>query len=300
MNDDERPGPIPLPVRRDRARLGAVSAAALTLMAGAAITLAASPAADPSAGTVPAAVETSPGATAQPTASSEPGASTAPGDKGGKGIRGWGRGGPGGLGGLGGPGFGFAGPGAAGIHSIHVGGITVTAIDGSSLSLATENGWTRTITVADGTSITKAGKTLTLEDITVGDTIGLHEQRSDDGTWTIESVVVIQPIVGGTVTVVEGSSITIEQRDGSKTVIHVDADTEYLVRGDDSPAISDIKLGDRVVAEGTLNDDGSLEADRVAAGSPGHGVGPGHHRGDGDEPKVQPSTEPASEPASEG
>ena len=59
--------------------------------------------------------------------------------------------------GFGGPGFGGPGFGRGGFG---FGGITITAIDGSNLSLKTEDGWTRTIAVTSDTAVTRAGKTI--------------------------------------------------------------------------------------------------------------------------------------------
>ena len=71
------------------------------------------------------------------------------------------------------------------------------AISGSSISLATDDGWTRTITVDSGTTYAKAGADITLGDLAVGDTIGFRQTRESDGSWTIDSIQVILPRVAG-------------------------------------------------------------------------------------------------------
>ena len=50
-----------------------------------------------------------------------------------------------------------------------LGGVTITAIDGSKLSLKTADGWTRTITVTTDTTITKGGQAIKVGDLDVGD-----------------------------------------------------------------------------------------------------------------------------------
>src|SRR6185369_1574622 len=70
----------------------------------------------------------------------------------------------GGPGGFGGPGFGHG-----------MGAITITAISGNSISLATADGWTRTITVDSGTTYAKSGATIALGDLKVGDMVGFRE-----------------------------------------------------------------------------------------------------------------------------
>lgn len=170
-------------------------------------------------------------------------------------------------GGPGGPGRGGPGHGP--------GGITVTAISGSSISLETADGWTRTITVDSGTTYSKSGDTIALGDLAVGDQVAFRQTLEDDGSWTIDSVAVILPHVGGEVTAVSGSTITVKDREGTSVTIKVDGDTEYQVNGDNA-ALSDVKVGMFLVAEGTKNSDGSLNATDVHAGEAGM-HGPGGH-----------------------
>jgi hypothetical protein len=196
----------------------------------------------------------------------------------------------GGFGLLGGGG----GPGGRGGHGFGFGGIEITAIDGSNISLATEDGWTRTITVDDGTTYAEAGADIALGDLAVGETIGFRQTLEDDGTWTIDAIVVVLPHVGGQVTSVDGSKITIELRGGTTATINVDADTTYRVNGDDA-TVADVEVGMFLVAEGTENADGSLDAVRVRAGDEGiRGGGPGFHfggRGNDDDPDATTSPE---------
>jgi hypothetical protein len=172
------------------------------------------------------------------------------------------------------------------------GGIEITAISGNDISLATDDGWTRTITVDSGTTYSKSGDTIALGDLAVGDQIGFRQTLEDDGTWTIDSIAVIPPHAGGEVTAVSGNTITVERRDGATSTINVDGSTTYTVNGD-SAALADVKVGMLLVAEGTENSDGSLDATTVKAGDRGELRGPGrggpgfgfdHHRFDGDDP----------------
>jgi len=180
----------------------------------------------------------------------------------------------------GGPGFrGGPGPGAG------FGGITITAISGNSISLKTDDGWSRTITVDSGTTYSKAGATIALADLKVGDEVGFRQTRESSGTWSIDSIVVILPRAGGEVTKIDGSTITVTQRDGSTATISVNGQTRYSVNGNDGAALSDLKVGMFLVAEGTKNSDGSLTAASVRAGTvstnegrggPGFRFGPDH------------------------
>ncbi len=158
------------------------------------------------------------------------------------------------------------------------GDITITAIDGSSLSLKTDDGWTRTIVVDGSTTITKAGQTIAVGDLKAGDQIVFGEKKATDGSYTITAIKVILPVVGGQVTAVGTDSITVGQKGGGSATIHVSASTTYDVNGNSAAKLSDITVDSFVVAEGTLRSDGSLDASAVHAGIRGvhKGVGGGH------------------------
>lgn len=163
------------------------------------------------------------------------------------------------------------------------GGISISAISGSSISLATADGWTRTITVDSGTTYSRSGVTIALADLAVGDQIGFRQTKETDGSFTIDSVAVIPPKLGGEVTAVSGSTITVTQRDGTTGTITVNGSTTYNVAGA-TAALADVKVGMFLVAEGTKNSDGSLTAATVRAGTQGdHGPGGrGFHGSPGD------------------
>jgi hypothetical protein len=165
------------------------------------------------------------------------------------------------------------GPGFRGGHGF--GGITITAISGSSISLETVDGWTRTITVDAGTTYSKSGDDITLGDLAVGDEIAFRQTREDDGTWTIDAIAVIPPHVGGEVTAVDGSTITVTRRDGTSATITVNGDTQFQVN-DDNATLADVKVGMFLIAEGTENADGSLTATEVRAADP-DSFAPGRH-----------------------
>ena len=188
-------------------------------------------------------------------------------------------------------GFG-GGPGFGGRGGHLFGGITVTAISGSDISLETEDGWSRTITVDEETEYSKSGDEIALADLAVGDRIGFRQTLEDDGTWTIDVIAVILPHVGGEVTAIDDSTITVAGRTGTSSTITVSGDTTYQVNGDDA-TLADVEVGMVLIAEGTENDDGSLAATEVKAADPdgffgrpgrhgfGFGFGPGYDK-DGD------------------
>ena len=173
---------------------------------------------------------------------------------------------------------GFAG--FAGRHAgFAAGNITITAVNGSSISLETVDGWTRTITVTGDTKLTKDGDDIALSDLEVGDHIRFRQTVDDTGNWTVTAIAVISPSVFGQVTAVNGDSITLSQPDGSTVTVHVDSSTEFTVGGETGKALSDVEVGMIVGASGEQNSDGSLDAARVRAGTIWDGIGRGHGRG---------------------
>ncbi|HEX5013899.1 MAG TPA: DUF5666 domain-containing protein [Candidatus Limnocylindrales bacterium] len=233
--------------RRDRRRVVAMLVGGVAVLGIAAAAVAASPAtaADPSA-------------SAAPQSTAKPESSGAPGDH-----RGWPDGPFGKRFRLG---FGDGDGEVRGI--VRPGGVEITAIDGSALSLRTVDGWTRTITVTSDTEITKGGDTVTAGDLAVGDKIRFRQERNDDGSFSITRIAVVEPTVAGTVTSKTGSTITIEQRDGTSVTVHVDAGTSFRVEGASGAAdIDDVAVGMKLLASGEQTSDGSLNASRVVAGN---------------------------------
>jgi hypothetical protein len=146
------------------------------------------------------------------------------------------------------------------------GPITIRAISGDQLSLATDDGWTRTITLSATTAITKGGATIGVAALKVGDEIGFKETRNADGSYAISAVHVVLPSAGGVVTKVDGNDITVKGRAGTVSVIHVSGATTYKTWGRGTAALGDVTVGDVVIAEGTRRSDGSLDASRLFVG----------------------------------
>ena len=252
--------------RSTATRVGVITGSALLVLVGVAAAMGASPSpsTDPTS-----AVGADPSAGASAPA---PAASTGPGTKTQNGMQ------PGHMGGMGG--FGMRGGPGSGVGFSD---ITITAIDGSSLSLKTDDGWTRTISVTDTTTITKGGAKVTVSDLAVGDQIRFRQDRATDGTYTVTAIAVVLPTVAGQISAIDGNTITITQRGGTTATVHVDSSTTYRIAGA-AGSLSDLKVGAVIVAEGTQRADGSLDAASVGAGFDKGGMhGPGFPDGiDGD------------------
>jgi hypothetical protein len=142
-----------------------------------------------------------------------------------------------------------AGIGRQGFHQI-----TISAKDGSTLHLKTEDGWTRQIAVTSDTAITRAGVAITLADLKVGDVIAFRQTRNDDGTYRIVEIRVIVPIVAGEVTATSSSSLTLKLRDGSTRNITLTGSTKYAL-GSQAATLADVKVGAKVTVAGTASGD---------------------------------------------
>ena len=227
------------PRKIEAVRAGVILGTGLVVALGAAVAMGASPSASPGAGAP---------------------AQTVPGDGNGSGV-----GGPG-FGvwpvrpDAGGKGFGPGGPGRKDGRGF--GQVSVTAIDGSSVTLATDDGWTRTIAVTSTTAITKGGADATLTDFAVGDTIRFAQTRNADGAYGITAIEIVQPTVAGTVTAVAAGSITITLRDGTSQTIATTGSTAYHV-GRAEGTRADVTVGTTIVATGEKAADGSLTASSV-------------------------------------
>ena len=275
--------------RSTATRVGVITGSALLVLVGVAAAMGASPApsSDPTS-----AVGADPSASASapaPAASAKPNSA----DPNGTTPRHAGR--------MGGPMFGFRGglPGIDGAFR----DITITAIDGSKLSLKTEDGWTRTITVTDSTTISKGGATIGLGDLAVGDSIRFRQHKASDGSYTVTAIVVVLPTVAGEITKIDGNTITVTQPGGTTATIHVDSATTYRLAGGSGGAgsLADLKVGMVIAAEGTQRSDGSLDAAAVMGGiekgdvrGPRFGAKPGLPNGVGPDHDATPSAAPSS------
>lgn len=163
------------------------------------------------------------------------------------------------------------GPGAGG---------EVTAIGDSSLTLETPNGDSLTVNVSDETVVrlVESQSDGSLSDIEVGDNVRVRGQRNDDGSVDAVAIMVAPEgdMVGGRVTAVDGSTITVTGRDGETATITTSDSTVFRLGPDgETGSISDVTTDSGVQAFGELQEDGSLAARLLFVGRPGHGPGKG-------------------------
>jgi len=151
----------------------------------------------------------------------------------------------------GGPGF---GPGR--------GGLTVSSVSGQTIIAKRPDGASVTVKVSSSTTYTRAGKTVSISAVTSGEAIDVRGTRNSDGSVSATRVDIVLPHVGGRVTAISGSTITITDHEGGTATIHTAASTT-VQRADQSASVKDIAVGAQINAEGTRNSDGSLNAEAI-------------------------------------
>lgn len=137
--------------------------------------------------------------------------------------------------------------------------ITIESISGTSVALKTDDGWARTITVTDAVDLTKGGQEIALSDLVVGDQVRIGQTRADDGTWTVDALVVVVPSAGGTVSDVSPTGFKLTGRDDSVWTITVDGSTQYQY-GTGTGSLADVTNGETVLVLGTSTGDNALTA----------------------------------------
>ncbi len=140
--------------------------------------------------------------------------------------------------------------------------LTVSAVSGQTITAKRPDGTSVTIKVSSSTTYTRAGKTVSLSAITSGETVHVMGQRNSDGSVTATRVDIELPHVGGQVSAVSGSTITVKDPQGTSHIIHTSASTT-VQRAGASASLSDIVTGAQIGAEGTKNSDGSLNAETI-------------------------------------
>ena len=145
--------------------------------------------------------------------------------------------------------------------------VTVTAVNGTTVSLVTKDGWTKDVD-ATNVVITLDGATLTAADLAVGDTVQVDQTRNANDTYTITGLEVVLPQVFGVVATVGTDSFTLTQMDGTTTTVHISDATKWPSRmpGQSATGLASLTVGDVVTAQGKLQADGSMDASSVMAG----------------------------------
>lgn len=143
------------------------------------------------------------------------------------------------------------------------GSVEVVANDGTSLTLQTQDGWSRTIDTT-GVVLTSGETTIATTDISVGDKVRIAQTRNADGSYTVTGIQLLPAQVTGAVAAVSTDGFTLTDADGTTVSVRVSATTTWRIRGDTTPGLSDLTAGTSVVVTGDAQDDGSIDATSVS------------------------------------
>ena len=155
------------------------------------------------------------------------------------------------------------------------GGGEVTAVGADSITILNRNGDSVVVNVDENTIVRLVATQSegSLSDISVGDDVRVRGRRAEDGSVTARSITV-QPDgdkVRGRVTEVNGSTISLENRDGTVSVT-TDGSTTFYLNGE-AASLADVAAGNSVTAYGTTQADGSVSATLVLIRSRSGGNG---------------------------
>ncbi len=143
-----------------------------------------------------------------------------------------------------------------------LGGKVVT-VGSNSIVVEDQQGFYRTIDVSASTTYKSGNSTSSLAQVSVGSqVVAFGSVDSNHIVLDATSVDIILPHVGGTVTQVNGSDITVKGFNGSTEVITTNSSTVFKSFNATSASISSVTVGSNVVAEGTPTSNG-ISADQV-------------------------------------
>jgi len=145
-------------------------------------------------------------------------------------------------------------------------GGTVTLVSASSITVKDPQGTSSTFTIDASTKVTKDRATATLADLAVGEHVRIIPSSSS--ATTAAGIEIELARVAGQVVSVDGSTVTVSDRDGFYRTISVGTKTAYS-KGGASAALGDVTTGSFIVAEGTVDaNHTTLDATAVGIGQP--------------------------------
>jgi hypothetical protein len=158
------------------------------------------------------------------------------------------------------PALGDSGDSALGRWGRHgFGEISIAAISGNDVTLATADGWRRTITITSSVELTKGGQDIEVSDLQVGDQVRFRQVRNDDGSYSVTALAVVMPTIQGEASAITASGFKVTTRDGSVWTVDVNGSTTYDY-GQGTGTLSDVKDGQPVRVSGTITADNQMTA----------------------------------------
>ena len=146
--------------------------------------------------------------------------------------------------------------------------VEVTGVDGTNVTLETDDGWTRTVDTAN-VAVTLDSDTLAASDLEPGDRVQVIQVRNANDTYTITGLALVLPEATGTVSEVTDTGFTVTEPDGTETPVMVTDETRWPAAGlpgspgAPTPGLDALQDGDLVHVRGTLGEDGTLTATEI-------------------------------------
>ena len=160
----------------------------------------------------------------------------------------------------------------------HLGsGGTVTAIDATSITVKGLDGTTSTFTIDGSTSFSKEHAAATAADVSVGSRVRVIPTAP--GSTTAKEIDIDLPHLMGTVSNVDGTTITVTDIDGFWRTISTNGSTSYTTNGA-AGSSSDVTEGKVIMATGSVDaNHTTLDASSISIGLPQGGPGDGPRHG---------------------
>lgn len=149
----------------------------------------------------------------------------------------------------------------------------VTALSASSVTIQGPFGNAATFSIDSATVFIKAGVSVSASDVSVGSFVRIIP--SAPGSNTAAKVLIQGPHVAGKVTAIDGSTLTLTNRQGTTFTVIESGATTYT-KDDAAASASDLVVGQRVEARGTfaMGSTTTLNATTINIGIPGAEHGP--------------------------
>lgn len=144
----------------------------------------------------------------------------------------------------------------------------VASINGNTIILTSGNkGAQTTVTTTAATKYYVAGQPVPASTLQQGDTVGVAGPGSQKSGVTATAIFIHAPAVRGTVTNVNGDTITVKDKNGTTWTITVNSDTKYF-QGMQPASLSAVQVNSRIAAVGLKSGDNALTAIVVHIAAP--------------------------------
>lgn len=147
----------------------------------------------------------------------------------------------------------------------------ITSMGDSEFTLVAANGGSYTIGVDEATAY--LGSLAGFEDLEVGLEVGIAGPRNEEGGLLAHVIALREELpfgtrIGGEVTAVSSTRISIQTRQGEAFTFAVTADTDFLSRISDITSLADVGVGDHAMVIFQQTSSGSLTANVILAAIP--------------------------------